>query len=383
MTDPALQALPAEQITLMLTETLRQELARIVRQQDRGPALGDDEIDARIDCLEEESRQLRRRAGSQNYTDVAEPLRAAAEGLGISLPATIPNDLGRRAIDLIRDLKDVEGKSLDGEDARSVATPLVSRFTSAPVDTFMTSRTVQLSEAWERTLKLYPTKSMKGNIDAIAKVAIEFFGDVPVAMISKLKQEEFFAWMARLSKTRGRSHGKNRYTEQARREGRPVKERRQLSKQDEIDIADAKDEAETEAIGARTDICDLEKRALLVEKLQPRLTLTTLQRNRDALNRLFKAAADLGCQEAPNAISYREVERAIAAAAPDDPLYIRVTKSKLRMPWTEERLTQFLTCPIFTGCASEHHRPGRAIPGLRPHGRMRAPAGLLGPRPGA
>lgn len=91
--------------------------------------------------------------------------------------------------------------------------------------------------------------------------------------------------------------------------------------------------------------------------------MTTLRRNRDGLNRLFKAAEDLGCQEAPTAISYKEVERAIQAAAPDDPLYIRVTKPKIRMPWTEERLAQFLTCPIFTGCASEYRRwkPGNVI----------------------
>ena len=169
--------------------------------------------------------------------------------------------------------------------------------------------------------------------------------------------------MARLPKSQGRSHGKNRHTERARREGRLVEERQQLTKQDEIDIADAKDEAETEALRARTDICDLEKRALLVEKLVPRLTITTLRRNRDGLNRLFKAAHDLGCQGAPTAISYKEVERAIQAAAPDDPLYIRVTKPKIRMPWTEERLAQFLTCPIFIGCASEHRRwkPGDVI----------------------
>jgi integrase len=33
------------------------------------------------------------------------------------------------------------------------------------------------------------------------------------------------------------------------------------------------------------------------------------------------------------------------------------------MPWTEERLARFLTCPIYTGCFSEHRcsRPGEVI----------------------
>jgi hypothetical protein len=138
--------------------------------------------------------------------------------------------------------------------------------------------------------------------------------------------------MALPPKRQGRSHGKSRFSELARREGRPVRERRQLSKQEEIDIADAQDEAETEAIRARTDICDLEKRALLADKLVPRLTMTTLRRNRDGHNRLFNAAIDIGCREVSTAISCEEIERAIRTSQPDDPLYIRVTEPKLRMP---------------------------------------------------
>jgi len=356
MTDQTYKQMSAEEIALLLTEALRAELARILLEQDTGAILDDDEIDARIALLEQENLTLKRRARRGDFAMVDQPLRKAADALGISLPATIPNDLGRRAVDLVREMKEIETKTLDGEDARAAAEAVVARFGGKTVDRFVENRTVRLSDAWERAFKRHPTKSMKGNIDAIARVAIEYFGDVPVSMITRLKQEEFFAWMARLPKSQGRSHGKNRHTERARREGRPVEEHQQLTKQDEIDIADAKDEAETEALRARTDICDLEKRALLVEKLVPRLTMTTLRRNRDGLNRLFKAAADFGCDEALTAISYKDVERAIQAAAPDDPLYIRVTKPKLRMPWTEERLAQFLTCPIFTGCASIHRR---------------------------
>ena len=343
--------MPHEDGTAILTETLRHELGRILREQDLAPALDDDEIDARIERLEQENLTLKRRARRGDFAQVTQPIQSAASGLGINLPETLPNDLGRRAVDLIRELKDIEAQALDGEDARSVAGPIVNRFSSADVDDFVTGKPVLLSQACERVLQLYPTKSMKGNIDAIGNVAIEFFGDVPVSTITKAKQEKLFAWMARLPKSQGRSHGKNRHTERARRGGRLVENRRRLTKQDEIDIADARYEAETEAIRSLTDISDLEKRALLAEKLLPRLTMTTLKRNRDALNRFFKAAADLGCKETPSAISYKEVERAIQAAAPDDPLYIRVTKPKIRMPWTEERLAQFLTCSIFTGCA--------------------------------
>ncbi|SHJ07947.1 hypothetical protein SAMN04488012_104297 [Palleronia salina] len=324
MTDQTFQQMPAEEITLLLTESLRAELARIVLDQDTAAILEDDEIDARITLLEQETLTLKRRARRGDFSKVDDTLRQAADALGIRLPTTIPNDLGRRAVDLVRELKEIETSALDGEDARTTAAPVVARFGAETVDRFLESRTVRLSDAWERALKRHPTKSMKGNIDAIARIAIEFFGDIPVSMITRLRQEEFVAWMARLPKTQGRSHGKNRFTERAKRNGRPVKERPQLTKQDEIDIADAKDEAITEEIRARTDICDLEKRALLVEKLVPRLTMTTIRRNRDGLKRMFKAAQDLGCHDVPEVLSYKEVARAIEAAAPNDPLYIRV-----------------------------------------------------------
>lgn len=197
MIDQTYQQMPAEEITLLLTEALRAELARILLQQDSGAILDDDAIDTRIALLEHESLSLKRRARSNDFTNVEQPLRKAAQALGIALPETLPNDLGRRAVDLIRELKDLEGRALDGEDARSAASPVVARFSTASVDKFLSTRSVMLSECWERALKNHPTKSMKGNIDAIARTALEFFGDVPVSMITRLKQEEFFAWMAR------------------------------------------------------------------------------------------------------------------------------------------------------------------------------------------
>ena len=149
----------------------------------------------------------------------------------------------------------------------------------------------------------------------------------------------------------------------ARRRRTPLKYAA-LSKQDEIDAADAQRRGD-HAGDPRPEptLSNTEKRALLAERLVPRLTLTTIKRNRDGLNRIFKAAAALGCRTVPIALPYREIERHIAAQAPDDPLYVRVTQPKLRMPWTEERLARFLTCPLFTGCFSEHRRgrPGTVI----------------------
>jgi len=211
MTDQTYQQMPAEEIALLLTEALRAELARILLEQDTGAILDDDEIDARIALLEHENLTLKRRARRGDFSEVDHSLRKAADALGISLPATIPNDLGRRAVDLVREMKEIETKTLDGEDARAAAEPVVARFGSETVDGFLESRTVRLSDAWARALKRHPTKSMKGNIDAIARVAIEYFGDIPVSMITRLMQEEFVAWMG------GEAHGPLLFPEIARR----------------------------------------------------------------------------------------------------------------------------------------------------------------------
>jgi hypothetical protein len=58
----------------------------------------------------------------------------------------------------------------------------------------------------------------------------------------------------------------------------------------------------------------------------------------------------------PVPISYREMGRHIKSLAPEDALYVRVTKPKIRMPWTKERISMLLTSPIYSGCASKHRR---------------------------
>jgi integrase len=355
MSDLHNPALTPEKINTILGEVLRGELVRILCEQDRGPVLSDAEIDARIAALEAQRNNLRRGARRQDFSALEAPVTAAARALNLELAGPLPAELGRRAVDLVREIAELEADVLDGGDARTEALPLVGRYSAAAVDDF-TRAPVLLSAAWTRTLKMYPTKAMKGNIDAIGRLALDYFGDVPVTSISGDDQEQFFLWMARLPKRHGKAHGKNRFTEKARAEGRPLKERAPVTKHDEIARADLEDEAIMQEIRARTDISDIEKRALLSERLTPRLSLKTLKRNRDGLNRLFKAAADLGCRNAPVAISYKKIERAVAGAAPDDPLYVRVTQPKLRMPWTEERLAAFLTSPIYTGCFSLHRR---------------------------
>ncbi len=359
MTDQTRQAISPENIQVILKEILRTELARILYEQDSGPSFDDIEIDTIIARLEQRRMDLKRRARRSDYKEVETCLREAAISVGLDLPGDLPNDLGRRAVNLVRDLLEVEGNALDGEDVRSEAAPLLAQYSNVPVDTFVASKVVLLSNAWDKALQLYPTKAMKCKIDAIGKLAIAYFGDIPIETVSSDKQEAFFVWMSRLPKDHGRKHGKNRFCRDAPKS--PEKYNR--TKHDEIADADAADKLVFDEVRAKNNISNVEKRALLSERLKPRLTMTTLRVNRDGLNRLFKAAVKLGCEESPVALTYKEVENAVKAAAPADLLYVRVTKPKIRMPWSEERLAAFFTSPLYTGCFSSHRgaRPGKVI----------------------
>ncbi|WP_316635436.1 DUF6538 domain-containing protein [Ruegeria intermedia] len=338
------ETLTAADTKALLTEVLRAELGRILAAQNQAGATSDAELDHRIAELEEENRMLRRAARSENWNSVQELLEKASQLIAISLPQPISSDLGRQASSLKRRINDVELDVIEGDDVRHASRSLISEQGISDFDAFVKAP-VLVSRAFAQVRVNYPKPSMQGNINALENLMLEFFGDIPVTAITKERQKEFFAWQARLPRVQGRAHGKNRFN----------KVGKIRSKSEEISDADAHDMMVTEELRERDDISVAEKRALLGERLVPRRTFATIKRDRDGLNRLFKSAVDLGV-EPPAVLSYKEIERHIAAQAPTDELYVRVTKPKLRKPWTEERLAKLLTSSIYTGCQSKHRR---------------------------
>ncbi len=338
------ETLTAADTKALLTEVLRAELARILTEQNQAGYASDVELDLRIEKLEEENRMLRRAARGENWTSVQELLEKASQLIAISLPQPISTDMGRQALSLKKRLNDVEIDVIEGDDVRHASHVLCAEQGVQDFDAFIKAP-VLVSQAFAQMRENYPTPSMKGNINALEKLLSEFFGDIPVTAITQARQKEFFAWEARLPRKQGKAHGKNRFT----------KVEKSLSKSAEISAADAHDLLVTEELRDRDDISVAEKRALLGERLVARRSFATIKRDRDGLSRLFKSAADLGA-EPPSVLSYKEIQRHVAAQAPKDELYVRVTKPKLRMPWTEERLAKLLTSPIYTGCQSKHRR---------------------------
>jgi hypothetical protein len=265
--------LTPEEVQAHLKELLRAELNRIIQEQDLGHA-GIEDLDDRIAKLEAKADLLRRDARQNDFGEIEGVLRVVAARVGVSLPDDIPVNLGRSAANLMRELRGVEADVLDGCDARSEAAPLVARHSELSVDEFVQSEPVLLSAAWGKTFELYPTKSMKGNIDAIGKPAIAFFGDVPISTLTKDRQKDFFLFASRLPRNHGKTHGKNRFHPDQPK-SRDAKYER--TKADEIAEADEKDEAVTEEIRGMENLSNAEKRALLADRLTPRLTLQTLK----------------------------------------------------------------------------------------------------------
>ncbi|PSK87552.1 phage integrase family protein [Limimaricola soesokkakensis] len=362
MNDNFEPALTPEKINQLLSAAARDAMARILCEQDAATRPTDEELDERIAQLDELEPQLKRQARNSDYSKAEPMLRAAAQGIGITLPTAIPVALGRQGMQLLRSLCSLESEVLDGEDVRTAALPIVHQFGGTDVDSFVVAP-VLLEDAIARTYQRNPSHHMKGNIDTIAKLLRLRFGNIPVAILTKAEQDAFFRWLARLPRNHGKAHGKNRFTEKDGRSGPLDPEKYAFTKDDEIAWADAADEAIMEEIRARNDISVLEKRAILAERLTPRLTLTTLKRYRDSFSRVMKGADDLGCKNRPPVLSYKDIETIVKADENKDDLYIRVTKPKLRMAWTEERLAEFLTCPIYTGSSSPHRRwrPGNVI----------------------
>ena len=341
--------LSEQQVRVLLGEGLRSELVRIIALQDDAD-LGASEIDARIMVLEAENERLRQQARRNDLEDLRPWLAAAARSAGIELPAAVDAGTGRRAARLRREIGEVEAAVLDGDPVEELAAALVRRFSSATVREFV-EEPVTLSAALARTAELYPSPDMRGNLKICADLLHARFGDVSMQSIDEAMLLDLFAWAYRLPKAHGkRTNGTKR------------------SKDEEIAIADAADRAARDEILAIPGLSNEERRRRLADRLVPRLTLTTLKRYRDSVNRVFKGAEALGAKGLAKVPGYKRVETHLKAITErirreEDILFHHACKPKRREPWSEERLTALFESPIYRGCLSQHRRwqPGDVI----------------------
>ena len=337
--------LTGAEIDAILTEVARSTLARMLADQhddERSP----DNADKRIAVLEKRIAELRSAGRRRDYASIEPALREAGETLSVELDIPVPSALGKPAAGVLRELAEVEIATEDGDDVEVAGADIAARFSSAGVRRFATAP-VMFSTAFERAAGGASSPDMRRNTEATGRLFLALMGDRPVAAMDTATMEEFLHLVSRLPKSHGKAHGRNRYEVVGR----------DIDKRAEIAEADAADQTQLEAMRAREDLPLAERRARLTTVLVPRLTMTTVRRHRDALNRILKAAVEqLGAVPGEAVPSYKRMDALIRERAPTDCLHVRVARPKTRMPWTKERIQALLMSPIYRGCASPSRR---------------------------
>lgn len=116
MTELATKSLTAEAIRTILAEMLRRELRGILAEQAAPLRRTNAEIEARVEELQSEINRLRREARRSDFHAVEYAVRDAALTKAVPLPETIEPDLGREAMDLVRDVRSAQMQIEDGEE---------------------------------------------------------------------------------------------------------------------------------------------------------------------------------------------------------------------------------------------------------------------------
>lgn len=160
LSEPEIEELKPEEIRVLITETLRLELGKIIEGQDTAAARSDEEIDSRIEALEEEIKRLRRASRRNDFDAAREWLAPAARTTAITPPNELPADVGREILGVMRQLVEVAVAVGDGEDAVSRSAPLVAPHSSASVKDFV-QKPVLISTATEESRKHYSATVQK------------------------------------------------------------------------------------------------------------------------------------------------------------------------------------------------------------------------------
>lgn len=351
--DMQTQELEPAAVKAILDEIVRAELRRIIDGLDGPEPRSEAAIDARIMALEARIEALQQAARQRDFGLVEERVLQAAERLAIALEAPLPGPLGRQAVAKARNLAEAERAVEDGEDIGAAASPLIEEHLSGDLARAFEAP-LTLGRAIEFAKEHATSCDMRNKYTATGRISLEVLGDVALHAITRADVERLMRFIFRLPKHHGKSHGKNRF----RSEGRI------LAKAEEVRLADEADRKHIEAMAARSDISELEKRAQLKDLLVPRQTSANVQHHLNRFRGIFKAAArHLDYDGECGFLTDRELARIIRDIKPHDGLGFHHSLPKMRNCWSHERLQQLLLSPLYTGCQSRHRRaqPGKII----------------------
>jgi hypothetical protein len=369
------------QVSAMLGEMVRATILEIIDQQEQaspdesGAALA--EIAARRDTV---TGALRTR----DWTAARAVAGTAAETCAVPEEALAEPAVARQILLTMRRLLDIaEVSERDVEDPLREGRDLLREF-DLPARREALRPPMCLTEATQKAADSAP-REVARKITTLGRVAVERFGDVPVASLSFDDVVGFLEFIWWLPKHWGRAHGKNRFTSEGR----------DLTAADYRAEADAKDAALVEQVFGDARLSHVERRRVLQSELTPRLTDSYVMVLRDHLQRIFRAA--LGNKRVgrhvededrvvPSHTQMRAFFRQWHEATRRDGIPTRIAQPKRRRSWSLERLhtlfrspfsgERLARAPLQARARSEagDHRGG-LVAGSRCRGRARCKGG--------
>lgn len=234
------------------------------------------------------------------------------------------------------------------EDPLSVAGTLFERFHIVPqggqIPPF-----VSIAKAME-IAKQGKTEEMCRKLDATGRLLLEFFGNISLEQVPR-RVVEFCRFLHRLPRDHGQKHGKNRHKQEGET---PLK-------RDLIAEADAHDAECYARVRAIPDTSERQQLAKLPDMLSIRMTQTNMERHLDRIHDILRAAAKgLGYSGETKALTYASLAQEMKAyneqLRKSEPLFLRMTRPKIRSRWSGVRVKKLLTSPIYRGCFSTARR---------------------------
>ena len=337
----------------MLKEMVRRAVAEMINRHEA--PLSEQESVALVDGFTKQRGQIGRaqRAGDWSLaTQLASP---TAEATGVPLGTLSDPIIAREVLAMMRRVLDLSIQvESDFDDPLDAGRKLLSDV-GLPAKRSALRPPMKLTEAIKVASAEAP-RDVEKKIAAVGRLALAYFGDIPVASITFDRAFDFihFIWM--MPRDWGRAHGRNRFNSVGV-DLDPVQEQKE---------ADRRDAALVAAILADDTLSRPDRRQQLVEGLTPRLTDGYLMVQRDMLNRIFRAALGTAAtgrdlDDADRAIpSHKQIKSRMHAwrKALTTPcgLPMRVSRPKQRRVWSLEHVRGLLLSPIYRGTASKTQR---------------------------
>jgi len=344
-------------VQAMLKEMVRRAVAAMIARQESDTSVNNSE--ACLRRIDADTSRIRDAQRARDWSAASGFAEDIARQNGLDPAAVEAPAVARQVLSLLRRLNDLSSRvERDFDDPLDAGRDLLIDHGLAPTRDAM-KPPMLLSEAIEKACEEAP-HDVETKIRVIGKLALAYFGDVPVASIVLEQSFEFLFKVWMLPKGWGKGHGRNRHE----------KSGKDLCPLQEIRDADAKDAQLLEEILNLDTLSMPDKRRRLVLELIPRLTDGYLFVQRDMLNRIFRAA--LGRKRVGRDVddddrvvpSHAQLKNRLRAWHKSQKttckLPKRVSRPKRRMSWSLEHVSRLLRSPIYLGTSSPKQRSRKA-----------------------